>query len=99
MTEIKIKYINDSYNDGLTDFYKNHNVKLPEIGKEYTIRQVVLLKEEYCLLLNEIKNEGVVVNKKFLGEPPFHYSRFSDGIPGSVLDWDTVNEIYKNQIK
>lgn len=99
MAKKAIRYINDSYNDRLTEFYKNHNVTLPQVDKEYTIRQVVLIKDQYCLLLNEIKNEGVILNGSFAGEPPFHYSRFTDGGEGSVLDWETINEIYKNQNK
>lgn len=94
---MKLTFINDKYGDKALAFYKNYNVKLPIIGHQYTIRKVILNpRGEYCLLLNEIKNECVWVSKKPVGEPGFHYSKFTD-VPNNVLSWEVVHEIFKNQ--
>ena len=92
-----VTYINDTYSDKANEFYKEFNVTLPVKGRKYTIRKVMLVGNgDYVLLLNEIENEHVWIKGKPVGEPGFHYSRFTD-VPDNVLDWEKVDEIYKNQ--
>ncbi len=94
---MQIFYIDDNYDDKARAFYENYKVTLPVKNVPYTIREVVLIQDQFVLLLNEIKNEQVVVNKKPMGEPGFHYARFTD-IPGNVLEWEKVGEIYKKSL-
>lgn len=75
-------------------FFNKNGIVVPVRDKKYTIREVVVVKGEYMLLLNEIRNK--LLNGY---EPPFHYSRFSDNGVYGVLDWETVNRIYKDQEK
>lgn len=78
------------------EHYKKNNIKVPVLGTEYTIREVVLVDGNYTLLLNEIINKkiGKAGEER---EPSWHYSRFSnDGIHG-VLDWEFVRDIYNKQ--
>ncbi len=94
---MQLIYINDKYSDKSNKFYAEYKVELPVLNRKYTIRRVDLNNAgEYVLLLNEIKNEHVWVDGKPMGEPGFHYSRFTD-VPDNVLDWEKVHEIYKNQ--
>lgn len=94
---MEITYINDEYDETATAFYKKSNVALPIKGMTYTIRKVLLVKEQYVLVLNEIVNQTVIRNFVPMGEPGFHYARFTD-TPGNVLEWEIVDRIYKSQL-
>jgi len=91
-----IFFINDQYDDRALGIYKEFQVTLPVKNVPYTIREVKLTGGEYILLLNEIKNEGIFINKKYAGEPGFHYARFTE-VPYNVLEWEKVDKIYKAQ--
>ena len=91
-------YIDDNYDEKASAFYKEYKVKLPVKGLTYTIRKVELVNGHYVLLLNEIFNSQVVINKIPKGEPGFHYARFTN-VPNNVLEWEEVDKIYKEQQK
>lgn len=85
--------INASYTGKAATVIAENNFIIPEVGKEYTIREIMLMRDEYVLLLNEIKNKQLVIGGPEIG---FHYSRFTDQ-PNNVLAWETVHELYKQQ--
>lgn len=87
---MKITLIDDKFTQQQRKFYQ----QLPKLGKQYTIRKILLQNNEYVLHLNEIFNNNMVITNT---EPGFHYSRFSDA-PNNVLNWETINQLYKKQM-
>lgn len=84
--------INDVYDERALRFFQKFESKHPVAGNEYTVRKVVIIKDHYFLLLNEIVNPELNT-----GEIPFHYSRFTD-VEGNVLEWETVDKFFKKQL-
>lgn len=88
---MQIFYINDSYTPSTEAAMKKAGITMPVIGIAYTIRSVYLHNDIYHLLLNEIVN-----NKIGNIEPGFAYHRFTD-VPDNVLEWETVDQLFKKQ--
>lgn len=88
-----IFYINDNYTEATQLAMESAGIKMPEMNIPYTIRSVYLHKDVYHLLLNEIENQKIGMI-----EPGFAYHRFTD-VPDNVLNWETVNDIFKQQNK
>lgn len=88
---MQIFYINDSYTPSTKTAMEKAGIKMPEMGIAYTIRSVYLHNDTYHVLLNEIVNEKIGAI-----EPGFAYHRFTD-VPDNVLEWETVDKIYKKQ--
>lgn len=92
-----IYYINDEYSPATKSALQNAGIEMPVLEFPYTIRSVYLHKDVYHLLLNEIHNREIIQtgnNNKM--EPGFAYHRFTDK-PNNVLDWETVDKLFKAQ--
>lgn len=87
--------INTEYDAKAMEYFAKNKVKLPKADTPYTIKEVIVVRGEYTILLNELRNKQP---KPDVAEASFHYSRFSDKGPGEVLDWETVDRIYKRQL-
>lgn len=90
-TPMIVTYINGHYEEKAKDYYEG-NI-MPELGKDYSIREVIKKNNHYYVLLNEIDNTGTIRNMGE-GEVAFHYARFSDQ-KDNVLEWETVDRMYK----
>lgn len=94
---LQVTYINDVYTEPTQIWIDASGIIMPELNKEYTVRSVYIAKGIYHLLLNEIKNKEIVIDPKGTKiEPGFAYYRFTD-VPDNVLEWETVDKIFKNQ--
>lgn len=93
---MQIFYINDQYSKKQLEYYEKYYVELPIKGIAYTIKGINLFKDEYLLILNEIKNPNSWVIELNMPFPGYHYSRFTDVVE-NVLEWEKVDKMYKEQ--
>lgn len=89
--------INTDFDDAAKSFYEKHGITLPVKDKEYQIRSVMRVKDQYFIRLVEIINPAIEINGVGIVEPGFHYSRFTD-VPENVLEWETVHKIFLKQL-
>lgn len=89
--------IDNTFKPEILQFYKDHNVTIPEKGVMYSVRELIQHSmADIGFKLNEIYNPEVPINHPILGiilvEPTWHIRRFTN-LHGNTITKEQIEEL------